>query len=74
MKTSIERAIERTEFEISISPQQFAAMNADNQNLFVESLSEKEKWQLFRHFKLTPNGKLEWSDSYDNQNSQESGS
>lgn len=60
MKNSIERAMDQIDFGVQVDPDKFARMNRDDQDLFVESLSEREKWTLFRHFKLNHDGKLEW--------------
>jgi hypothetical protein len=60
MKSSIERAMERLEFEVQVDPEYFASLSKEEQDLFVESLSQKERWTLFRMFKTNSDGKVEW--------------
>lgn len=59
---TIERAMERLEFDFAIDETRFLNMSAADRKLTVDSLSEEEKWNNIRRFKTLPNGKVGWID------------
>lgn len=59
---TIERAMERLQFEFTIDETQFLNMSAEDRKLTVDSLSEEEKWGNLKRFKTLPNNKVGWVD------------